>query len=101
MNDANFYCKPAQGERIETKLELAPDISAAIHGVVSDTEGAAIGGALVLLFRVDEQTDKAHTLIAQIVTDAEGHFAFGGLDGDVLYRVKVFRRCGTGRVLDV
>ena len=100
MNETNFYCKPAPGERIETKLQIAPDPSAAIHGVVLDTEGAPISAALVLLFRVDEE-QSAEVLSAQAATDSEGHFAFGGLTGDVLYRVKVFQRGGKVRALEV
>jgi len=99
MNEANFYCKPACGERIETKLQITPDTSAAIHGVVSDTAGTAVPAALVLLFRVEEE--QAHTLIAQAATDSEGHFAFGGLEGDVLYRVKLFRQGAAVRTLEV
>ena len=85
MRDFSFHCKPAKGEQIETCLTLASADSAAICGTVSDEEGSPVTGALALLFR-----DAA--LIAQAVTDAEGQFAFGALEGDILYRVKVFRQ---------
>ena len=89
MSDFCFYCKPAPGERIETALTVAPDISSAIHGVVTTPSGAPLGGALVLLFRVEEDVS---SLIAQCTTDADGHFAFGSLEGDLLYRIKVFQQ---------
>jgi len=99
MSEANFYCKPAPGERIDTRLQLAPDTAAAIYGVVSDPAGAPIPAALALLFRVEEDP-ATHTLLAQAATDAEGHFAFGGLESDVLYRIKLFPQGGTTRTLE-
>ena len=99
MHETNFYCKPARGERIETKLQIPTDRTAAIHGVLLDLEGTAVSAALVLLFRVEE--DGIHVPIAQTAPDSEGHFAFGGLEGDVLYRIKVFRQGGSVRALDV
>jgi len=95
-----FYCKPALGERIETRLTVTPDTSAAIHGVVLDPEGVPLSCALVLLFLVEENPG-AQTLLAQAQTDAEGHFAFGCLEGDVLYRIKVFQQGRRVRVLEV
>ena len=89
MQHSNFYCKPAHGERIETKLSVTPDVSAAIHGVVSDPDGAPLPDVLVLLFRVEDPA-KRLVLTAQIHTDPDGHFAFGGLSGDTLYRIKLF-----------
>jgi len=100
MNEANFYCKPTPGERIVTTLRITPDRSAAIHGVVSDPEDAPIPAALALLFQAEEATGK-EVLIAQSTTDAEGHFAFGGLEGDVLYRVKVFQQGTKVRELEL
>lgn len=91
MNESSFYCKPAPGERIDTQLQLAPDDKSAIHGAVLDLERAPLSGALVLLFQVQSDTEpRGRHLIAQCVTDSEGHFAFGGLWGDRLYQVKIF-----------
>ena len=103
MNDSNFCCKPARGERVETRLQIETDTAAVICGVVSDLAGVPISGALVLLFRVEARADGdgAPPLLAQGVTDSDGHFAFGGLEGDVLYRVKVFPQGGTVRVLEL
>ena len=100
MGEPNFYCKPAKGERIETRLQLPPDTSAAIHGTVLDLEGAPMPGALVLLFRIDEEEDRP-VLLAQAATDPEGHFAFGGLEGDRLYRIKVFQQNTKVRTLEL
>ena len=100
MNETNFYCKPAPGERIAAALQIAPDPSAAIHGVVSDPEGAPIAAALALLFRAEEEDGK-EVLIAQSTTDAEGHFAFWGLAGDALYRIKVFQQGAKVRELEL
>ena len=100
MNETSFYCKPAHAERIETKLHIAPDTTAAIHGTVFHTDGTPVSSALALLFRVDEDT-KAHTPLAQTTTDADGQFAFGMLTGDVLYRVKIFRQGTRVRVLEI
>jgi len=100
MNETNFFCKPAKGERIETRLQITPDSAAAIHGVATEPDGAPITAALVLLFRVEEES-MALTLQSQAATDADGHFAFGGLEGDVLYRIKIFPQGGTVRVLEL
>ena len=100
MKDIGFYCKPTKGERVETRLQIEPDTSAAIYGVVAGLEGAPLSSVLVLLFRAEEGQE-TQTLLAQAQTDAEGQFAFGGLDGDVLYRVKVFQQGVKARVLEV
>ncbi|MCL2368578.1 MAG: carboxypeptidase-like regulatory domain-containing protein [Oscillospiraceae bacterium] len=94
MRDFDFYCKPAKGEQINTHLTLTPDDSAAIYGRVSDGAENPIPGALVLLFREG-------ALLAQAVTDGEGHFAFGALMGDVLYRIKVFQQNTRVRELEL
>ena len=100
MKETSFYCKPAPGERIETRLQIAPDRAAAIHGVVTDPSGAPIAHALVLLFRAEEEPN-ALQLQAQTTTDPEGHFAFGALEGDVRYRIKLFPQGGSVRVLEL
>ena len=99
MPDFNFHCKPAPGERIETTLAIPPDTSSAIHGVLTDPKGVPRPAVLVLLFRLE--ADAAPVLIAQITTDADGHFAFGGLPGDTLYQVKLFQANTRMRTLDL
>ena len=100
MRNSHFYCKPAKGERIETRLQIAPDVSAAIHGVVADLEGRPIPAALLFLFRVDEDAG-ALCPLAQTKADPDGHFAFGGLEGDVLYRIKVFQQNENVRAVEL
>ena len=99
MSDSKFYCKPAPGERIETALTLIPDTSCAIHGVIRDPDDASLPAVLVLLFRQEEATPPV--LIAQVMTDADGHFAFGGLSGDTLYQIKVFTQNTRVRTLEL
>jgi len=96
---AHFYCKPACGELIETTLRLEPDKSAAIHGIVLDPADSPVPGASILLFRIDE-TQNESALIAKACTDAEGHFVFGSLKGDVLYQIRAFRNDTAIRVLE-
>jgi len=99
MLESTFYCKPAKGERIETRLQITPDLSAAIHGVVLDPEGGPVAAAFVLLFRVEEEATPL--LLAQSATDRDGHFVFGGLEGDTLYRIKVFQQNWSVRTLEL
>ena len=85
----SFYCKPKKGQRIEAVLQVERAQSAAIHGVLRDSGGEPLTEALALLFRADENKDVP---IAQAQSDPEGHFAFGGLQGDTLYQVKIFQQ---------
>jgi len=96
---AQFYCKPACGELIETILRLEPDKSAAIHGIVLDPADNPVPGASVLLFRTGEAQGES-ALIAKTSTDPAGHFVFGPLEGDVLYQVRAFRNDTVVRVLE-
>jgi len=99
MPDFKFHCKPAPGERIETALVIPPDTSSAIHGVLTDPDGAPMPAVLVLLFQLAE--DAPPVLIAQITTDADGHFAFGGLPGNTLYQIKLFQPNTQMRTLEL
>ena len=99
MQDLKFYCKPAQGERIETVLTVPLDTSSAIHGVLTDPDGIPMSAVLVLLFQTTE--DAPPSLIAQVTTDSDGHFAFGGLLGDTLYQIKIFQQNTRVRTLEL
>jgi len=99
MQDHKFYCKPAEGERIETALTISPDTSSAIHGVLTDPDGLPMSAVLVLLFQTAE--DALPSLVAQVMSDADGHFAFGGLRGDTLYQIKLFQQNTRVRTLDL
>lgn len=100
MQQSNFYCKPAPGERVETTLQVPPDLTAAIHGIVTAPDGMPLADVLVLLFRMEDESASA-VLIAQVSTDADGHFAFGNLQGDALYRIKVFQQGKQVRTLEL
>ena len=99
MQDIKFYCKPASGERIETALTIPPDTSSAIHGVLTDPDGLPMPMVLVLLFQTLD--DAPPSLIAQVMSDADGHFAFGGLLGDTLYQIKLFQQNTRVRTLEL
>jgi len=100
MQHIPFHCKPAPGERIETRLVTTPDPAACVFGQVTDPAGTPLAGALVVLLRIETDTPGG-VPVAQMLTDPDGHFAFGGLDGGVLYRVKVFCCNGRARVVEV
>jgi len=82
----NFYFKPAAGEQIETAVNLEPDSSAAILGTVR-RENLPVSGALVLLFRVSDEKK----LIDRQLTDEEGQFFFGPIEGGVMYQIKIYK----------
>jgi len=64
-----------------------------------DETQTPLAGVLALLFRIETDTP-AGVPVAQMITDEDGHFAFGGLDGGELYRVKVFLQGGAMRVVE-
>jgi protocatechuate 3,4-dioxygenase beta subunit len=92
-----FYVKPAPGEPVETAVSLERDLSAAVSGTVISSGGAPVGEALVLLFRAGEEK----TLIGSQLTDDEGQFFFGPIEGDVLYQIKIYKNTVKVRELEV
>lgn len=84
---AKFYFRPTKGEQIEAVVSIEPDLSAAILGTVLDKQGIPVDSALVLLFRHGDEKK----LIDRQVSDDEGHFFFGPIEGDVLYRIKIYK----------
>ncbi len=94
---AKFYFKPSDGEQVETTVTLENEKAAAICGTVRDKAGARVGGALVTLFR-SEQDKK---LIDRQFTDDEGQFSFGPLEGSVLYLIKVYKNSIKLRELEI
>ena len=99
MQQPNFHYKPAPGERIDTRLVVSPNSAACVFGQVAEPSGTPLAGVLVLLLRIETDTP-AGVPVAQMLTDTDGHFAFGGLAGDVLYRAKVFCCGGKARVVE-
>jgi protocatechuate 3,4-dioxygenase beta subunit len=92
-----FYFKPSEGEHIETTVKLEQEKAAAICGTVCDKAGAAVEGALVLLFR--SGPDKK--LIDRQFTDDEGQFSFGPIEGNVLYLIKAYKNSIKIRELEI
>jgi hypothetical protein len=80
-----FFLKPGAGEQLETLVELAPQLSAAVCGTVRQS-GENVNQALVLLFSADDRR-----LLDRQFTDEDGHFFFGPLEGDRLYLVKIYK----------
>ncbi len=94
---AKFYFKPAEGEHVETTVNIEHEKSAAVCGTVRDKEGATVEGALVLLFRSGQETK----LIDRQFTDDEGQFSFGPIEGNVLYLIKVYKNSIKIRELEI
>ncbi|HBR07555.1 MAG TPA: hypothetical protein DD735_01525 [Clostridiales bacterium] len=84
-----FYFRPMPGEQISTELTLYEDSHAAICGRVLDRREEPVSGAVVLLFLPGP--DDSLSLVSRFVTDEDGHFIFGPLDGNTLYLIKVFK----------
>jgi hypothetical protein len=86
---SKFYFRPGKGEQIVTTLELSPDDMSAICGRVVDRDGNSAGGAVALLFRSDGC--KPAPPEACFITDEDGQFFFGPLEGGTAYIIKVFK----------
>jgi protocatechuate 3,4-dioxygenase beta subunit len=96
---AKFYFKPAEGEHVETTVKIEPEKAAAVCGTVRDKGGAAVEGALVLLFRPGQDKDKK--LVDRQFTDEEGQFSFGPIEGNALYLIKVYKNSVKIRELEI
>ncbi|MEL4106985.1 hypothetical protein AAFA46_09140 [Oscillospiraceae bacterium WX1] len=94
---AKFYFKPSEGEHIETTVTLEQEKAAAICGTVQDITGEAVEGALVLLFRPGAKK----ALLDRQMTDSEGQFSFGPIEGNVLYLIKVYKNSVKIRELEI
>jgi hypothetical protein len=94
---AKFYFKPADGEHIETEVNVEPEKAAAICGTVRDRAGFLVEGALVLLFRSGQE----RKLVDRQFTDEEGQFFFGPIEGNVLYLIKVYKNSVKIRELEI
>ncbi len=94
---AKFYFKPAEGEHVETTVGIDQEKAAAVCGTVRNREGAAVEGALVLLFRSGQE----RKLIDRQFTDDEGQFSFGPIEGNVLYLIKIYKNSIKIRELEI
>ena len=94
-----FYFRPGEGESVNTRLCCTPGRGSSIMGLVETGEGAPVQGALALLFIVPDHS--APELMAEFLTDEEGHFFFGPLESGKLYLVKVFKSQLERRQLEI
>lgn len=100
MNYYETFCiKANEHERIETKVHLMKEIRPAILGTVLNENGKPQSDALVIIYRSGKasQDDKP---IATVYTDQLGRFAFGPLEPNHLYEVKVFKFEDNSRFLE-
>lgn len=84
-----FYFRPAKGEQVRTTLYPEPEDRGAVCGRVLDENGVPVEDALALLFRTDEKGE--YSLLCSAVTDSAGYFAFGPLEPETLYYIKLTR----------
>lgn len=88
----SFFVKPAANERVETTVHIHPDRRPALLGTVLDAAGKPVEAALIAVYR-SGGADAPDTPVGSLYTDALGQFAFGPLEPDRLYQVRVFK-CG-------
>ena len=98
---SKFFFRPARGEQVETTISPAQDDAAAICGRIVDSRGDPVENALVLLFRAGGQQSDPPELTGRFITDSDGHFLFGPLDGGTLYLIKVFKNNVKLRQLEI
>lgn len=82
-----FYFRPAKGEQVRTTLYPAEENRGAVCGRVVDESGSPVQDALALLFRTDGAGE--YSLLSGACTDSAGYFAFGPLEPDTLYYIKL------------
>jgi len=85
---SKFYFRPGDGSQIDTTVHIRRDSRAAVSGRVVDPSGSPVEGALCLLVDAEGKTE---LLLASCYTDESGCFAFGQLEGDRLYLVRVYK----------
>ncbi len=74
-----------EGEGAWPFIEIRLDRGAAVQGRVTSTEGAAIGGARVRLWREDQMPEEA-TLFNWLLPPAEGEVTYSARDGTFRFR---------------
>lgn len=83
----SFYFRPAKGEQVRTTLYPETEDRGALCVRVVDAAGAPVGDALALLLRADESG--GYRLLGSACTDDAGFVAFGPLEAETLYYVKL------------
>lgn len=96
----SFFVKPAENERVETTVHIHPDRRPALLGTVLDTAGRPVTAALVAVYR-SGGAEAPDTPVGSLYTDELGQFAFGPLEPDQLYQVRVFKRGDGARSLEL
>lgn len=96
----SFYVKPAANERIETVVHIQPDRRPALLGTVVGADHKPVEAALVAVYR-SGGADAPDTPVGSLYTDALGQFAFGPLEPDRLYQVRVFKSSENVRSLEL
>ncbi len=94
---SKFYFRPAAGEHIETVVPMEPESYAAVCGRVTDARSRPLPEVLLLLYTAGEEP----RLLGRTVTDEEGQFAFGPLEAEKLYLIKVFKNNVKLRELEI
>ena len=83
-----FYFRPSSGELVSVEYTPEREERAILCGRLSDSTGAPVSQAAVLLFRDALEVPE---LMGRTVTDSDGQFIFGPLTCVELYVVKVFQ----------
>ncbi len=96
MQTFECYIKPLPGELVEVTIPLPTDAGALITGVVQNSQGHAVAGALVLL--LEKESEK---LLISTLTDGMGRFYLGPVTADTLYILRVQAAGTRTRVLEL
>ena len=72
---------------MRTTLYPAPEDRSAVCGRVVDEKGVPVADTLALLFRADDSGE--YRLLSGACTDSAGYFAFGPLEPEALYYIKL------------
>lgn len=95
----SFCVKPNEHERIETTIHLQADHRPALIGTVLNETGKPVEDALITIYK-SGCASKDDTTIGTVYTDNLGRFAFGPLEPNHLYEVKVFKYDENSRILE-
>lgn len=95
----SFYVKPAANELVETTVHIQPDPRPALLGTVLAGK-KPVSDALVAVY-LSGGPDAPDQPVGSLYTDELGHFAFGPLEPQKLYQVRVFKASGAARNLEL
>lgn len=91
-----FYIKTIPGERIEADLSLPADSGSILTGTVTRSDGEAAASVVVLALDAETLQPAGHC-----VTDVQGLFAIGPLEGGKLYYINVYDGSAPVRVVKI